>query len=332
MGNRVRKLNKGDVIFKEGDAPESMFIIRSGRVAITKAKGQSNITLAELKNGDMIGEMGFFEKKPRSAGAKVLTPGTEVIELPFVALEKQYESLPVWLKAVMKTVTNHLRSANAKIRLLEKSKEEEKELFSSHLITQLTSVLGFVAAHYGTTVDSGEGRVQVPAGTLRTYTIQIFRLPTSKMQTLIETLAARGVMTIEPLGEGKQRLIVEDVGFLFRFVEFFNNQFFSDEAKKFNLSEKQLQGVQALVEFSKDTPRNGRGYKNVDVDYCINQALTVHRQKVEKPMIQKLSESGLLGEYTSDGKKDFVEIDVDYLTEISRYWELYFDLKAHKSR
>jgi len=329
LGNRVRKLSKGEEIFKEGDHPECMYIIRSGRVAITKIKGESQITLAELKNGDMIGEMGFFEKKPRSAGARAVTP-TEVIELPFVSLEKQYNTLPVWLKAVMKTVTAHLRKANTKIRQLEKSKKEEDELFDLLTMTQLAAILGSVAHRFGTPQD--DGSLQVHSGLLRKYTIQVFQLSTSKMQMFVEVLSTHGIMKLKPLKEGKQSLFVLKLDFLFQFVDFFTNQYFSEEAKKFDLSLNQLTTIKTIISLSvnqsSEDEKKSKKFSVINVTNISSAPTVPSGTKIGTHDVRRLSDLGLLGEYTSDGPSDFVEADIPYLQEISEYWDVFHSLKA----
>src|SRR5437660_6377725 len=114
----IKKLNKGDVLFKEGDSSDAIYVIKSGRIAITKAKGNGEIILAEKKTGEMLGEMAFFDDKPRSAGAKAIAD-TEVIALPFSSLHAQFKTFPEWLKAMVRTVNGQLRDANARIKNLE---------------------------------------------------------------------------------------------------------------------------------------------------------------------------------------------------------------------
>ncbi len=113
------RLQKGDVLFREGDESDAMYVIKTGCIAITKSKGSSEIILAELKNGEMLGEMAFFDSKPRSAGAKA-TLDTELIVFPFEALHSQFQNFPEWLRVMVKTINSHLREANLKIKNLEK--------------------------------------------------------------------------------------------------------------------------------------------------------------------------------------------------------------------
>jgi CRP-like cAMP-binding protein len=68
--------NKGDVLFREGDDGEEMFIVQSGRVAIKKkVRDGSEATLAVLEKGDFFGEMALLERLPRSATAEVIDEG-----------------------------------------------------------------------------------------------------------------------------------------------------------------------------------------------------------------------------------------------------------------
>ncbi len=62
------------VIFEEGAAGDAAYMIRSGRVEIRKGAQSSNPQiLAELKKGDVVGELALFDDRPRMASAVCLT-------------------------------------------------------------------------------------------------------------------------------------------------------------------------------------------------------------------------------------------------------------------
>ena len=68
--------NKGQVLFREGEDGEEMFIVQSGRVAIKKkVRDGTEATLAVLEKGDFFGEMALLERLPRSATAEVIEEG-----------------------------------------------------------------------------------------------------------------------------------------------------------------------------------------------------------------------------------------------------------------
>ncbi|MEO5720180.1 MAG: cyclic nucleotide-binding domain-containing protein [Chthoniobacterales bacterium] len=66
----VMRLAPGDVIFKEGDPGDSLFLVGEGSVKISKrGRGGEQETLGFLQPGDFFGEMALLDGAPRSAMA-----------------------------------------------------------------------------------------------------------------------------------------------------------------------------------------------------------------------------------------------------------------------
>ncbi len=107
-------VKKSELLFEEGDLPESMYIVRSGQfsIFITENEVEKEVSLAGP--GNLIGEMGLFDKKLRSAGARATTDSSVVV-LPYEQLERQLEDLPEWVKITMKTLSEKLRLTNKKL-------------------------------------------------------------------------------------------------------------------------------------------------------------------------------------------------------------------------
>ena len=81
-GSRIR-LDPGEILFKEGDAADLMYVILGGRIRISHGEGKNNHTLAVLASGDIFGEMALITHLPRSAMAEAM----EASELIPVAKE-----------------------------------------------------------------------------------------------------------------------------------------------------------------------------------------------------------------------------------------------------
>jgi CRP/FNR family transcriptional regulator len=67
-----RTYETGQVVFREGDAGDTCFVVRSGAVKITREHAGRTIALAELRGGDMFGELAMFGGEMRSATATAL--------------------------------------------------------------------------------------------------------------------------------------------------------------------------------------------------------------------------------------------------------------------
>ncbi len=63
-----RRLKRGEVLFREGEPGQEMFLIRSGSVVISKPiMGRVEQVLARMGEREFFGEMCLFDRAPRSA-------------------------------------------------------------------------------------------------------------------------------------------------------------------------------------------------------------------------------------------------------------------------
>lgn len=69
-----RKFADGEVIFRQGDASEEAYMIRAGRVEVAIDLPHGVARLAILGEGDILGEMGLLDERPRSATATAMGP------------------------------------------------------------------------------------------------------------------------------------------------------------------------------------------------------------------------------------------------------------------
>ena len=69
----------GEVVFQEGDPGRALFVVVEGAVEITRATAQGPYVLNTLGPGDAFGELALIDDFPRSATARVATPGRLLI-------------------------------------------------------------------------------------------------------------------------------------------------------------------------------------------------------------------------------------------------------------
>lgn len=107
-------VGKNDFLFRQGDTADSMYIVKSGKISLLISDGQIEKEVDTASMGQLLGEMSLFDKKPRSAGAKALIDSV-VVKLPYPKLEGELNTMPDWVKLVLKKMCEKIREANVKI-------------------------------------------------------------------------------------------------------------------------------------------------------------------------------------------------------------------------
>jgi CRP-like cAMP-binding protein len=120
MAATPRFFKSGQFLFKEGEPSRCMYLIKRGTIAIRKMKGSAFVEIARVYANEVLGELSFFDRLPRSASAVALTE-VEVLEINFEALDKIYAGVPDYMKSIMASVADRLRKANETIRRLQKN-------------------------------------------------------------------------------------------------------------------------------------------------------------------------------------------------------------------
>jgi CRP-like cAMP-binding protein len=106
----VRTVKAGDVIFREGDAADEMYVIKTGTVEIRVG----NRVLEKLGENTIFGEMALIDSSRRSADAVAVTDATiiPVTEKQFLWMVSQ---TPFFALRVMRVLAQRLRTANTPI-------------------------------------------------------------------------------------------------------------------------------------------------------------------------------------------------------------------------
>lgn len=318
-----RQLTAGQYLFREGDPSDACYVVKSGRIAITKTKGNAEIELAELKNGQMFGEMAFFDGKPRSASAKVKTDAT-VICLPFASLTAQFKTMPEWLKAMIKTINDHLRDANMRIKNLESSKASDEGEFSPYRITKLCAILGLVGSRYAE--KRGEELV-LDYTRIRNYTIQVFQEPTNKMDKMMAILSGMNVVEVKDLGEGRKEVIYKDLERLIKFVDFYNTFLFKEESKRINVDKKDMKNLRAMIFYGSKTPPDAKGKVKISLSAIQNDSMKDLGYVLTVNDWEGVISKKITDEKISEANGVALTFDMKLAEELVRNWEVIFAIE-----
>jgi CRP-like cAMP-binding protein len=67
QGALGKEYDDNEVICRQGDRGDCMYVVQSGRVAVLREDSGDHVPLGELAAGDVFGEMAIFDRQPRSA-------------------------------------------------------------------------------------------------------------------------------------------------------------------------------------------------------------------------------------------------------------------------
>lgn len=112
-----REFPRGTVLFREGEPGREMFVVQSGKVAISLAAGGREKVVALLGQGEFLGEMSLLSSRPRSATATVAEDARLLVIDPrtFDAMIRGNAEIAV---RMIKKLADRLHEADDQIELL----------------------------------------------------------------------------------------------------------------------------------------------------------------------------------------------------------------------
>lgn len=111
MEEQVVEYKKGDILFHEGESSKDLYIVQTGVVKIFKECDGKKLPIALVHAGQFVGELSFFDGKPRSATAECATD-VKVIRLDKPRLEREVQKLPSWLIVMIRSIAERMRETD----------------------------------------------------------------------------------------------------------------------------------------------------------------------------------------------------------------------------
>jgi CRP/FNR family transcriptional regulator, cyclic AMP receptor protein len=112
-----REYQPGEVVCREGEPGDMMFVIQSGAVRITKNVGGDEKLIAVLGPGEFVGELAILNAKPRTATATAAEP-TRCLRVEGKTLESMVTKNSEIALRLIKKLAKRLDSANTLIQIL----------------------------------------------------------------------------------------------------------------------------------------------------------------------------------------------------------------------
>jgi CRP-like cAMP-binding protein len=112
-----REYQTGDVLFREGESGDIMFVIQSGAIRIEKRISGEDKVLAILGPGEFLGEMAILNGRPRTATATVIE-ATRCLLIEAKTLESMLARNAEIALRLIKKLAKRLDSADSLVEIL----------------------------------------------------------------------------------------------------------------------------------------------------------------------------------------------------------------------
>jgi CRP-like cAMP-binding protein len=135
-----KSFNPGDIIFCEYEKGDEFYIIKEGKIRLTKIQDNREKTLDLMEPPAIFGEMALIEDAPRSATAIAETP------VKLVVLKKQnfnelLVSNPKWALSLIKILSKRIFDSQRRIEILSLQENESKVLDTLLMLVELKGIV-----------------------------------------------------------------------------------------------------------------------------------------------------------------------------------------------
>ncbi len=104
----------GEIIVRQGELGNCMYVVQKGKVEVLQEKGDKQVSLAVLNEGDFLGEMAIFEREVRSATARALGE-VRVLTVDKKTFLRRIHEDPSLAFRIIQKMSRRIRELNSKI-------------------------------------------------------------------------------------------------------------------------------------------------------------------------------------------------------------------------
>jgi len=179
------KIRRGEVLFREGDSGDRLFVVTDGKVKLGRSStdGRENL-LAILGPGQMFGELSLFDPGPRSATVTAVTD-VSMLVLSHDEMVRWLSGRPEVARGLLSQLAGRLRKANDVVA----------DLVFSDVPGRVAKALLDLSARFGRTADDG---VHVHHDLTQEELAQLVGASRETVNKALADFAQRGWLRLEP--------------------------------------------------------------------------------------------------------------------------------------
>jgi len=314
-----KTLEKGQLLFSEGESSRAMFYIKSGMLRIFKKRASSNVEIGTIRAGQIVGELAFLDGEPRSASAEAIST-TELVEISGQTFSETLEKMPEWIKILLKTIVGRLRAASNKIRQLENVStayvEKNGKRTAQYIYLSTPDILRtMIAIHLvslKSSSDKSSNQIKTKVSNVERYANQMMNVPLAKISSIIELLVRLKAIS-DQQDSSQDEITITDLNFIEKAAYYLNDQNLMEPSKRSDLSLKGFVIMSLIAKHLGNYPVSAEGIANVNLAEIIQKET---KSEKEPFRLDDFSELIKLGYGTNLEVKSSTEVIAQIRSEI----------------
>jgi CRP-like cAMP-binding protein len=113
-GELGRTYGDGEVVFRQGEVGECLYVVQDGSVEIVDERGGGETVLRVAGPGELIGEMAIFEREVRSATVRARGP-VRILTVDKRNFLKRINEDPTLAFRIVETMSRRVRELSEKV-------------------------------------------------------------------------------------------------------------------------------------------------------------------------------------------------------------------------
>ena len=242
----------GEMLFHEKDKASSLFIVQKGGVRLYVKKGSGFVDLAQIKAGEVIGEMGYFSDVAARRNCSASAIGeSELVEVPYDAFAKIMESLNPWVNTIIRTLVDRLKDSNDRLRQYENNStgygaSKGYKFFNLTEVIRILTTLYLVASDRGTEDEDG---VVIHLSVLQNFSFDIYNVKPAVYEELLFLLQDLQLVFLKKDEDGLMKnLVIKDIDHMKKLTSFLESERLATEEKAMNVSAKCEMFLEKILE------------------------------------------------------------------------------------
>ncbi len=356
--DNAKKLKRGEFLFKEGDLPDKVYLVQSGKIGLMLERGSKRLEITTLGASQVLGESGLFTTAKYPFSAEALQE-TKVLEVPIEIMKQQFEKSPPGIKLLVKSLVEEIRHTIQQLKL--SKMEGEKLPCPQGIVHRLFTLVHLVARHIGKheqpaglTVVPNEPPVEGVAAPLppaaqpyillswasfKLYTTRFFGESHQRMRSIFELLSK---LKLAELQYGKNEEGEEDL----QYIKLFNLQVYEDFAEFYQyhlfkgsraeaifVDPLALKVAKAMFEVSAGAEVNHKGASTLEYSAVLAECKSKHGFDLKPTHLDILEKKGLFVQRKSfDDGRMTIAFDRTEFGKMAQYWAIIHEIDKWNER